>query len=230
MHLAAAITEERSMRTDRELQEDVLNALDWEPGVDAAKIGVTVRNGVATLQGTVRTHYEKTTADHAAAHVFGIRAVANELKVTLDGLPPRSDASIAEAVANALAWDSAVPFKTIKALAADGWVTLTGTVDWQFQKSAAQIDVERLDGVKGVVNSITIKPRVIPGDVKTKIERAFKRSAEIDASRVKVEAQDGKIVLTGTVKSLSERAEAERAAWSAPGVTKVEDHLTVSPF
>jgi osmotically-inducible protein OsmY len=218
------------MRTDRELQEDVLNALDWEPGVDAAKIGVTVKNGIATLQGAVRTYYEKTTAERVTGHVFGIRAVASELSVSLDGLAPRSDANIAEAVANALAWDSAVPFKAIKASVADGWVTLTGTADWQFQKSAAQFAVERLEGVKGVVNSIVIKPRVTPADVKTKIERAFKRSAEIDASRVRVEAQDGKITLTGTVRSLSERAEAERAAWSAPGVTKVEDHITVSPF
>ncbi len=220
------------MRTDRELQEDVLKALEWEPGVDAAKIGVSVTNGVATLQGTVRSYFEKTTAERVARHVYGIRAVANDMAVTLDGLVPLSDGKIAETVANTLAWDTAVPLNAIKATVTDGWVTLNGTTDWQYQKSAAQVDVERVPGVKGVTNLITLKPRPHASalEIKAKIESAFKRSADVDSAHVKVEARDGKVILTGTVKSLYERDEAERAAWSAPGVTTVDDRIAVSPF
>lgn len=218
------------MRTDRELQEDVLQALEWEPGVDAAKVGVSVKNGIATLQGGVRSYFEKTTAERVARHVFGIRGIANDLTVTLDGLGPRSDSQIVEAVLGAISSDSAVPLNAIKVSAADGWVTLHGEVDWQYQKSAAQIDAERRTGVKGVTNLINLKPkpRVSTFDVKTKIEQAFKRSAEVDSANVRVTAHDSQITLTGTVKSLYERDEAERAAWSAPGVTKVDDRITVS--
>jgi osmotically-inducible protein OsmY len=220
------------MRTDRELQDDVLNALEWEPGVEAAKIGVSVKSGIATLQGTVRSYFEKSTAERVARHVYGIRGIANDLTVTLDGVAPRTDSKIAEAVADAIASDSAVPLNAIKVTVTDGWVTLNGEVDWQYQKSAAQIDAERRTGVKGVTNHINLrpKPRVNTLDVKAKIEQAFKRSAEIDSARVKVDARDGQVVLTGTVKSLYEREEAERAAWAAPGVTKVDDRITVSPF
>jgi len=220
------------MRTDRQLQNDVLKALEWEPGVDAAKIGVSVKNGIATLQGTVRSYFEKSTAERVARHVYGIRAIANDVLVTLDGVTPRTDTQIAEAVANALLWDSALPLDTVQATVSNGWVTLNGMVDWQYQKSAAQFDIERLTGVKGVTNAIALKtkPRVNPLDVKAKIESAFKRSAEVDSARVKVEAHDGEVILRGTVRSMSERAEAERAAWSAPGVTKVDDRIAVSPF
>jgi osmotically-inducible protein OsmY len=220
------------MKTDRELQKDVLQALEWDPGVDAAKIGVSVKNGVATLQGTVRSYFEKSTAERIARHVFGIRAVANDMVVTLDGLGPRSDSRIAEAVANTLAWDSALPLNAVKATVADGWVTLNGEVEWQFQRAIAQTDAERMSGVKGVTNLITLKPRpgVNPITVKTRIQDAFKRSAEVDSSHVHVEARDGEVILTGTVRSLSEREEAERAAWSAPGVLKVDDRLAVSPY
>ncbi len=220
------------MRTDRELQKDVLQALEWEPGVDAAKIGVSVKSGVATLQGTVRSYFEKSTAERVVRHVYGIRAVANDVSVTLDGVASHTDSQIAEAVANAVAWDTAVPLNAVKATVTNGWVALNGEVDWQYQKSAAQIDAERISGVKGVTNLVILKPKphVSPITVKSKIESAFKRSAEVDSARVKVEAHDGQVILTGTVKSLNERDEAERAAWSAPGVTKVDDRITVSPF
>jgi osmotically-inducible protein OsmY len=217
------------MKLDRELQEDVLKALEFEPGVDAAKVGVSVANGVATLHGTVRSYFEKSTAERATRHVYGIRAVANDLTVSLDGLTPRSDPQIAEAVANALAWDSAVPLNAIKATVTNGWVSLNGAVDWQYQRSAALRAVEHLLGVKGVTNLVTLKPHASQADVKAKIEEAFKRSAEVDAKHVRVETRDGAVILTGTVKSLSERDEAERAAWSAAGVTRVDDHIAVSP-
>lgn len=218
------------MRTDRELQEDVLKALEFEPSVDAAKIGVSVKNGVATLQGSARSYFEKSTAERVTRHVYGIRAIANDVAVSPDGLAQRSDGQIAEAVANALAWDSAVPLNAVKATVANGWVTLNGTVDWQYQRSAALRAVNHLFGVKGVMNSIALKPHVSPADVKAKIESAFKRSAEVDSARVTVETRDGSVILTGTVKSLSERDAAEHAAWSAPGVVRVDDRLTVSPY
>ena len=218
------------MRTDRELQEDVLKALEFEPSVDAANIGVSVKNGVATLQGSARSYFEKSTAERVTRHVYGIRAIANDVAVSLDGLAQRSDGQIAEAAANALAWDSAVPLNAVKATVTNGWVTLNGAMDWQYQRAAAVRAVEHLLGVKGVTNSVTLKAHVSPADVKAKIESAFKRSAEVDSARVKVEARDGSVVLTGTVKSLSERDEAERAAWSAPGVKLVDDRITVSPY
>jgi osmotically-inducible protein OsmY len=218
------------MKTDRELQEDVLKTLEWEPGVDAAHIGVSVRNGVATLQGTVRSFFEKSTAERATRHVFGIRAVANDIVVSLDGLLPRSDTAIAQAIANALSWSSAIPADSVKATVADGWVTLNGTVDWQYQRETAERAIAHLLGVRGVTNAVTLKPHARPADVKAKIESAFKRSAEIDAARVKVEARDGEIVLSGSVKSFAERQEAERAAWAAPGVMHVDDRLMVSPY
>ena len=218
------------MRTDRELQEDILKALEFEPSVDAAKIGVSVKNGVATLQGSARSYFEKSTAERVTRHVYGIRAIANDVAVTLAGLTPRTDSQVAEAVANALAWDSAVPRNAVKATVTNAWVTLNGTVDWQYQRSAALRAVDHLLGVKGVTNSITLKPHVSQSDIKAKIESAFKRSAEVDSSHVKVEARDGSVILTGTVKSLSERDQAELAAWSAPGVVLVDDRITVSPY
>ena len=217
------------MTINRELQEQVLAALEWEPGVDAARIGVSVNDGVVTLQGQVTTSTEKWTAERAARHLFGVRAVANDLQVMPDRATGRTDSAIAEAVANGLEWDSAIPDNAVKATVMNGWITLNGTVAWQFQKSAAERVVHRLNGVKGITNSIIVKPQVSIGDVSAKIESAFKRSAVIDAQHVRVEARDGAVVLTGTVRSLSERDEAERAAWAAPGVTKVDDRLVVAP-
>jgi osmotically-inducible protein OsmY len=217
------------MKTDRQLQEDILRALEFEPGVDAAKVGVSVKDGVATLQGTVRSYFERSTADRVTRNVYGVRAVANDLAVSLEGHHVRTDSDIATAVANTLGYDAAVPLNTVKATVADGWVTLNGTVDWQYQKTAAQHDVEHLVGVKGVTNLVALKPHVMPSDVKTKIEDAFKRSAQVEAARIKVQAYDGGVTLSGTVKSLAERDEAERAAWAAPGVTRVDDRIAVVP-
>lgn len=217
------------MTTDRELQERVLRALEFEPGVDAAKIGVTAHEGVITLRGSVSTFHERWLAERAAGRVYGVRALANEAEVLPSHDDRRSDTAIAEAAANALNWDTAIPAKAVLVTVRGGWVSLTGDVEWQYQREAAEHTVRRLYGVKGLTNSIVVRPRVHVADVKTRIEDAFKRSAEVDAQHVRVEARDGQVVLTGTVRSLGERREAERAAWSAPGVIMVDDRIAVTP-
>ena len=217
------------MKLDRELQNQVLSALEWEPGVDAAKIGVTADAGVVTLQGEVTTYFQKTAAERTARHFHGVKAVANELAVKPTATMSRTDADIAKAIVNALSWDAAVPKDAVQATVDHGHVTLTGSVTWHFQRQAAEAALRHLYGIKSVQNSITVKPPISAVDVKTKIEAAFKRSAEVDARHVKVEAHDGAVILTGNVHSLYERDEAERAAWSAPGVIKVEDYLQVVP-
>jgi len=217
------------MKTDRDIQEEVLAALEWEPGVRAEHIGVSVADGVVTLQGIVTTLREKYLAESTSRHVHSVRAVANDIDVAPDTGGARSDSAIAAAAANALEWDSAIPDNAVKATVRNGWVTLTGAVGWEYQRSAAERAVRNLNGVKGTSNAILIEPVVSAGDVKANIERAFERSAEIDARRVRVDAREGTVILTGTVHSLTERDAAERAAWAAPGVTRVDDRLVIAP-
>ena len=217
------------MLTDRELQEQVLAALEWEPGVNAPRIGVSVDDGVVTLQGTVTTLRQKYLAERVARSVYAVRAVANDIDVAPDVATVRSDSAIAGAVANALEWDSAIPDGAVKATVRNGWVTLTGTVAWEYQRSEAERAARNLNGVRGISNAVLIEPVASVGDIKANIERAFKRSAEIDAARVNVETRDGVVILSGTVHSLFERDEAARVAWAAPGVTKVDDRLVVAP-
>ena len=217
------------MTTDRQTQERVLAALDWEPSVDAALVGVAVDNGVVTLHGSVKTYHEKWEAERVTRGIYGVRAIANELVVAPSDVLARNDTAVAEAAANALAWNVVLPTGAIKATVSNGFVTLTGKADWQYQRVAAEKAIRNLFGVKGVIDLVELKPRVNVGDIKSKIEAAFKRSAEVDADRVRVEARDGSVVLTGTVRTLGERAAAEHAAWAAPGVTQVEDRLAVAP-
>lgn len=215
--------------TDNELKTHVQNALDWEPSVDASDIGVSVDEGVITLRGNVASYAEKVAAERAVLHVYGVKAVANDLAVHLGNLFERTDTEIAHAAVAALKWNAMVPKDKISVTVANGWLTLTGAVDWQYQRDAAFRTVRDLTGVKGVTNSVTVKSHVKSTDVRDKIEAAFKRSAEIDARRVNVMALDGKVILSGNVHSWFERQEAERAAWAAPGVTQVEDRLTITP-
>jgi osmotically-inducible protein OsmY len=215
--------------TDRQLQENVQQALDWEPSVDAADVGVTVDKGVVTLRGDIKSFAEKETAARVALGVYGVKAVANDLTVRLGIDRKRTDSDIAQAIVSALRWSTTVPDDKISVAVTDGWVKLSGQVDWDYQRSAATRIVRDLTGVIGVTNDISVEPHVSVADVRSNIEAALRRSAEVDARRINVAATDGKVVLSGNVHSWFERQEARRAAWAAPGVKHVDDRIAIVP-
>lgn len=215
--------------TDRDLKQHVESALEWEPSIHDRDIAVAADAGVVTLRGTVPAYSDKVAAERVALRVFGVKAVANDLNVHLPSDFLRTDTEIAQAAVDALRWSTLVPLDKVIVTTRDGWITLAGTVDWQYQKSAALRLVRDLRGVRGVTNDIEVRPAISTVDVRTKIEDAFKRSAEIDARRINVTTAGGKVILSGTVHSLAEREEAARAAWAAPGVSFVDDRLAVQP-
>ncbi len=217
------------MKSDREIELDVKDELQWDPDLDATDIAVTVKKGVVTLTGFVKSYADKYEAENAAKRVAGVLGVANDIEVRMPSIDERPDPEIARDAVAAIKGQLPISSENIQVIVKDGWVTLEGTVEWQYQKNTAGTAVRRLKGVRGVINSIVLKPRAEPSDIKRKIQEAFKRSAEVDANRITVEANGSEVILKGTVRSWIEREEAERVAWAAPGVTKVEDRIVVSP-
>ncbi len=219
-----------STRTDVDIQADVLEELKWDMRVKPNEIGVAVKDGIVTLTGWVDTYLKKMAAESAAHRVPGVKAVANDIEVRLLSSAERTDTDLAAAVLNALKWDAAIPADKIEVTVSKGWVTLKGEVEFGFQRREAERAVQRLSGVKGVSNLITIKSLLSPTDLKQKIEKALVRNAETDARHITVEVQGSKVTLYGTVRSYAEKQAAADAAWSAPGVSEVDNRIVVSPI
>jgi len=215
------------MRLDSDIKRDVEDELRWDPDIDATDIGVAVHNGVAMLTGFVRSFAQKTQAEVDAKRVAGVSAVANDIEVRLPVIDARPDPEIARDAVSALKSELPYSSEKIKVVVKNGWITLEGAVEWNYARERAQNAVKRVRGVMGVTNSIVLKPAVAPHEIRRKIEDAFRRSAELDASRITVEANGSEVILRGTVKSWAERQEAERAAWAAPGVTRVDNRVAV---
>ena len=217
------------MKSDSEIERDVREELKWEPHLDAADIAVAVKNGVVTLAGFTKSYTDRLEAELAAKRVAGVHAVANDIEVRLPAIDQRPDPDIARDAVVALKSELPISHDRIKIIVKDGWITLEGAVEWQYQKTTAETAVRRVKGVKGVTSVIAVKPKVEPSELQRKIMEAFKRNAEVDANRITVEAHGSEVILKGTVRSWIEREEAERVAWSAPGITHVEDRIVVSP-
>ena len=217
------------MKSDRDIERDVREELQWDPDLDATDIAVSVRDGVVTLTGFVKSYTDKYEAEAAAKRVAGVSAVANDLEVRMPSVDERPDPEIARDAVSAIKSQLPISSERIKVVVKNGWVTLEGQVEWQYQKNTAENAVRRIKGVKGVSNLIVLKPSAEPTEIKSKIMEAFKRNAELDANSIQVEANGSEVILKGTVRSWVEREEAERVAWSAPGVTRVEDRIVVVP-
>ncbi|HVZ05764.1 BON domain-containing protein [Hyphomicrobium sp.] len=214
---------------DKQLRQNIIDELEFEPSVDAQDIGVAVSDGVVTLSGHVSNYAEKVAAQHAVQRIKGVRAIAQEIEVRYPGEKKTADDEIAKRALNVLKWDAVIPEDMVKVTVQKGWVLLTGEVDWQFQKKAAEDAIRKLSGVTGVSNSITIKPRVSASDIKKKIEAALARNAHVEARAIRVNVSDGnKVRLEGAVDSWDDRDIVENAAWSVPGVQSVDDRLAIA--
>lgn len=215
------------MKTDLQIQKDVMDEIKWQPNLELAQIGVAVKDGVVTLSGQVDSYMKKAAAVKAAKKVAGVKVVAEDIQVGASPSFKKSDSEIGTAVLNALKWNSAIQHERIKIEVEDGVVRLDGDADWQFQRSETKKTIEKLQGVRMVLNFITIRPQIMPEDIEQKIMSAFQRSASIDSKSVKAVVVGSKVMLTGTVRSFAEKQDAEDAVWAAPGVLSVENKLEI---
>jgi len=213
--------------SDRTLKQGVEDELEWEPSINAEHIGVTAEDGVVTLTGHVGSYTEKFTAEKAARRLKGVRAIAQEIEIRFPSDKKTSDDQIAKRALDIIAWDSTIPKDKVQVKVQGGFVTLSGQVDWHYQRADAEYAVRKLAGIKGLSNEIQVKPRVQALDVKQRIESALKRNADLEADSIKVSVLNGRVTLDGKVKAWYERDLAERTAWSAPGVISVEDHISI---
>jgi osmotically-inducible protein OsmY len=214
--------------SDNSLQQDIIDELDFEPSIDAAHVGVAVDNGVVTLTGHVTTYAQKSSIERVVRRVRGVKAIAQEIEVRPIGAHRTADDEIAKRALNVITWNAVIPDGLVQVKVEKGWVTLGGKVDWRYQRNAVEDAVRDLHGVIGVSNQIEITPRVSSSDVKTRIEAALKRNAEVEAKSINVAVTDGTVILDGHVHAWAERTAAENAAWSAAGVKRVEDRISVS--
>jgi osmotically-inducible protein OsmY len=217
------------MRSDSDIRRDVEDELRWDPDIDDTDIAVNVNNGIVTLTGFVRSYVQKYQAETAAKRVAGAVGVVNDIEVRLPDIDERPDPEIVRDAIARIKSELPYSWDGIRVVARNGWLTLEGEVEWNYQRQRAEEAVRRVRGIKGVTNNIVVKPRVAPVEIRRKIEEALRRAAEVDASRISVETVDNEVILRGTVRSWAERREAERAAWSAPGVAKVDNRIIVSP-
>jgi osmotically-inducible protein OsmY len=215
------------MKTDLEIQKDVMDELKWEPLLTASEIGVAVKQGVVTLSGTVDTFSKKEEAESAAKRVTGVKAVAEDIEVKPFATSKKNDTEVARMIAESLKSHSALQEDKIKIKVEDGWVTAEGLVDWEYQKEAVKNTVKNLTGVVGISNNISVKPSITAKDIKQKIALAFHRSATVDSSKIEIDIQGNKAILTGKVRSWTEKNDAEEATWKAPGITAIENKLII---
>jgi osmotically-inducible protein OsmY len=212
---------------DMTLRQNIIDELEFDPSIDAANIGVAVEDGIVTLTGHVSSYWEKTTAENVVKRVKGVKGIAEEIEVRLLGQKGTADDEIAKRAVNAITWNVSIPRDKVQVKVQDGWITLTGKLEWQYQKNAAFEAVRGLAGVTGVSNQIDIAPHASVSDIKKRIEDALKRDAGTEAQTIRVNVMDGRVTLEGKVRVWSERQAAERAAWSSPGVRTVEDRISI---
>jgi osmotically-inducible protein OsmY len=212
---------------DSTLRMDIIDELEFEPSIDAVNIGVAVEDGIVTLTGHVPTYAQKVTAEETVRRVKGVKGIAQEIEVRPAGSNRTADDEIAKRVVNIITWNTLIPAGAVQVKVQNGWVTLTGKLEWQYQKTTAGDAVRGLAGVNGVSNNIDVTPRASVADIKKRIEDALKRNAEVEADKIRIVVRDSKVTLEGKVNAWAERSAAERAAWSAPGVKTVEDHIQI---